>query len=182
MKFLDKFNLVLFSIIILIISLIFCIITFGWIDLDLINRVFDSIAENSTLNTTVLIISVFLIIASLKSTLFNSLIGNSDPTKDGILLENDNGKLLVSRDTIESLVNTVVKSFESTESSTTRAIVDNENNIIVSITLFVNEDAIIKDLSSKLQNDVKNAIKKSLDLEVKEVNIKIKNISTKKEI
>ena len=45
----------------------------------------------------------------------------------------------------------------------------------------VHPDAVIKDLSAKLQSNVKEAIKKSLDLDVTEVNIRVKNISTKKE-
>ena len=39
----------------------------------------------------------------------------------------------------------------------------------------------IKELSNKLQMNVKDTIKKSLDLEVTEVNIRIKNIATRKE-
>ena len=48
-------------------------------------------------------------------------------SREGILLENDNGKLLVSRDTIESLTNAVVKSFETAENTMTKVEVDNEN-------------------------------------------------------
>ena len=63
----------------------------------------------------------------------------------------------------------------------TKVDVDSESKIKIYITLFVNPEAVIKDLSSKLQKDVKDAIKKSLDLEVTEVNIRIKNITVKKE-
>ena len=56
------------------------------------------------------------------------------------------------------------------------------NNVSVYITLFVYPDAIIKDLTVSLQKDVKDAIKKSLDLDVKDVNVKIKNITPKKDV
>ena len=74
-----------------------------------------------------------------------------------------------------------MKSFDSAESVMTRVEVDDETNVRIYITLFVYPNAVIKDLTSKLQQDVKQTVKKSLDLEVKEVNISIKNISSKKE-
>lgn len=181
MKILDKFNLVLFSIIILIISLIICILTFGWLDLNLIIRgiyflVTDKLASNISLG-----VSIVLILLAIKSIFFNSFSKEKMESKEGILLENDNGKLLVSRDTIESLTNAVVRSFESAQNVMTKVEVDSESHIKIYITLFVYPDAVIKELSNKLQINVKDTIKKSLDLEVTEVNIRIKNITVKKE-
>ena len=46
----------------------------------------------------------------------------------------------------------------------------------------VSTDAVIKNLSSKLQTKIKEKVKNATDLEVKEVNIKIKNVAPKKEI
>ena len=46
----------------------------------------------------------------------------------------------------------------------------------------VKENAIIKELSTNLQSKIKDSIKKATDLEVKEVNIKVKNIEPVKEI
>ncbi|MDO5555843.1 MAG: alkaline shock response membrane anchor protein AmaP [Clostridia bacterium] len=181
MKFLDKFNLVLFSILILTISLIICLLSFGWLGFNLILQAISFLATNTIASNTLLVVSIILIILSIKSIFFNSSSKEEMKTKEGILLENDNGKLLVSKDTIESLTNTVVKSFESAESVMTKVEVDNESHIKIYITLFVYSDAIIKELSNKLQTNVKDTIKKSLDLDVTEVNIRVKNISVKKE-
>ena len=181
MKFLDKFNLVLFSIIILVISLIICLLLFGWLGLDLAVDGISFLVRNTVASNVSLGVSIILILLALKSIFFNSYSKEQMQNKDGILLENDNGKLLVSRDTIESLTNAVVKSFESAESVMTKVEVDNESHVKIYITLFVYPDAVIKELSSKLQTNVKETIKKSLDLDVTEVNIRIKNISVKKE-
>lgn len=181
MKFLDRFNLAIFSIIILAIALVICIVSFGWLNLSVIQSGIEYIINDSLANNIALGVSIVLIILALKSIFFNSYSKDKMQGKDGILMENENGKLLVSKDTIESLTNTVVKSFESAESVTTKVVVDEESHIKVFITLFVHPDAIIKDLSNKLQADVKNTIKKSTDLDVTEVNIRIKNISVKKE-
>lgn len=181
MKFLDKFNLITFSIIILVISLIVCLLSFGWLKLDLALDGVAFLVKNTIANNISLGISIILILLSIKSIFFNSFSKEEMQSKEGILLENDNGKLLVSRDTIESLTNTVVKSFESAETVMTKVEVDNESHVKIYITLFVYPDAVIKELSNKLQTNVKDTIKKSLDLDVTEVNIRIKNISAKKE-
>ncbi len=181
MKFLDRFNLVLFSILILLISLIICLLSFGWLSLDLVLDGIESLVTNVVANNISLGIAIVLILLAIKSIFFNSFSKEKMENKEGILLENDNGKLLVSKDTIESLTNAVVKSFESAESVMTKVDVDSESHVKIYITLFVYPDAIIKELSSKLQANVKETIKKSLDLDVTEVNIRIKNISVKKE-
>lgn len=181
MKIIDKFNLVLFSIIILILSLVICVLSFGWLDLYLATDGIVFLITDSIANKVLLGVSIVLILLAIKSIFFNSFSKEKMESKEGILLENDNGKLLVSRDTIESLTNAVVKSFDSAENVMTKVEVDSESHVKIYITLFVYPDAIIKELSNKLQTNVKDTIKKSLDLEVTEVNIRIKNISVKKE-
>lgn len=181
MKIIDKFNLVLFSIIILILSLVICVLSFGWLDLDLATDGISFLITDSVANKVSLGVAIVLILLAIKSIFFNSFSKEKMESKDGILLENDNGKLLVSRDTIESLTNAVVRSFESAENVMTKVEVDSESHVKIYITLFVYPDAVIKELSNKLQTNVKDTIKKSLDLEVTEVNIRIKNISVKKE-
>ena len=181
MKILDKIGLVLFSIIILVISLLLCIVISGWLDLEFVVDGLEYIVTNEIAGkVTVAILFVFILLA-LKCIFFNSDSKESSKTKEGILLENENGKLLVSKDTIESLTNSVVKNFETAETVMTKVDLDEENNVRIYITLSVHPDAIIKDLTNKLQNDVKTTVKRSLDLDVKAVNVRIKNINAKKE-
>ena len=180
MKGLDRFNLILFSIIILVLSILGCFLQFGWINIDLATDGISFLLENTVASNITLGLAIVLILLSVKSIFFNSYASESQG-KDGILLENDNDKLLVSRDTIESLTNTVIRSFDSAETIMTKVEVDEESHIKIYITLSVHPDAVIKDLSAKLQSNVKEAIKKSLDLDVTEVNIRVKNISVKKE-
>ena len=101
MKFLDKFNLVIFSIIILVLSLGICLLSFGWLDLNLVTNGINFIVKNTTANNISLVVAIILIILAIKSIFFNSYSKEDIKGKDGILLENENGKLLVSRDTLE---------------------------------------------------------------------------------
>lgn len=181
MKFFDRFNLAIFSVIILIISLLICLLSFGWLKLDLALEGITMLITNNLANNIAIGVSIVLILLAMKSIFFNSYSKEKVEGKDGIILENENGKLLVSKDTIESLTNTVVRSFDSVQNVATRVSINEQNNICIYITLFVNPDAIIKDLSNKLQADVKETTKKSIGLDVTEVNIKIKNITVKKE-
>ena len=181
MKVLDRIGLVLFSIIILVISLVLCITISGWLDLEFVIDGLEYIVTDAVSAKIVVGISIVLIILALKCIFFNSEEENNLKAKEGILLENENGKLLVSKDTIESLTNSVVKNFETAETVMTKVDLDEENNVKIYLTLSVHPDAIIKDLTTKLQNDIKAAVKRSLDLDVKEVNVRIKNINVKKE-
>ena len=96
----------------------------------------------------------------------------------GVLLQNDNGKLLISKDTIENLVNGVAKSFDNTQSVTTRVIINSENELIIFVTLMVLPNTIINELSMNLQNRIKEVVKNVANLDVKSIDIKIKNITT----
>lgn len=106
----------------------------------------------------------------------------SDYYKNDILLKNEEGKLIITKVTIENLVNNVIKGFESAQEVTTKVKFDKENNVIINISLLAKEQANMKELSNNIQVKVKEAIKKASDLDVKEINVKVKNIETAKNI
>lgn len=182
MKVLDKIGLIIFSTIVLLGGLAIVLTISGWLDLNLVINGLEYIVTEDIVSKIIFGISIVLILLALKCIFFNSDVKGTSSLKDGILLENDNGKLLVSKDTIESLTNAVVKNFETAQNVMTKVELDEENNVSIFITLFVYPDAVIKDLTIALQKDIKETIKKSLDLDVKDINVRIKNIATKKEI
>lgn len=181
MRFLDRLALAIFSIIIFVLSVLLCLLSFGWIDIELITNLIAFITTGDIQARVTIGVCIVLILLALKCIFFESESSEDIQTKEGILLENDNGKLLVSRDTLENLATSVVKSFEDTENVVSKVILDKNNNLLVFVTLFVHSDAIIKDLSNNLQAKIKQAVKDSLGLDVKEVNIKIRNIAEKKQ-
>ena len=179
MKVLDRINLVIFSIIILALSLVTCVIIAGWLNLEIVYDLVNEILFNSIGRGITLGLAVLLAIMAIKSIFLNSYA--KEKSKEGILLENENGKLLVSKDTIENIATVVIKNYPSVENSSTKVDVDSENKISLFISLSVYQEAIIKDLAAKMQTDIKEAVKRSLDIEIKEVNIRVKNINQKKE-
>ncbi len=176
MKILDRIGLALFSSLMLIISIIVCLMIFGWLSVDLVHELVVMAINDSVSSNIMLGLSIAFILLAIKCIFFDSSSKQEMDYKNGILLENSDGKLLITKDTIENLVNSVVKGFDSAENVTTRVELDNENNVTVFVNLSVKENAIIKELSTNLQTKIKTTIKKTSDLEVKEVNIKVKDI------
>ena len=93
-------------------------------------------------------------------------------------LENESGKLLISKDTIENLVNGVAKGFENTQSVSSRVAVGNDNGLYITVTLMVLPNTVINELSMNLQTRIKEVVKKVTDLEVKSIDVRIRNITT----
>lgn len=178
MKILDKISLIVFSNLILIASIIMCLLIFGWLDVESVYLVM-KLALNDNLTTNIiLVLSIIFIVLAIKSIFFTSEDKKINGIKDGILLKNDDGQLVISKITLEELVNNVVRGFDSAQDVNSKIILDEEKKLIVYVTLSVKENAIIKELSTNLQTKIKNAIKKTSDLEVKEVNISIKELQS----
>lgn len=180
MKLIEKIILVIYSIVILILSAVFCLLIFRWIDANYVNDFVLKVLNNSILSSIFLAICVTFILMSIKCIFFLSK--KSDYYKDNILLKNEEGKLVITKATIENLANNTIKGFESAQEVTTKVKFDKENNIVIYVSLLVKEQANMKELSNNMQKKIKEVIKKASDLDVKEVNIKIKNIETVKNI
>ena len=174
MKTIEKIALVLFSTLVLIISIIFCLLIWGWIDVEFFKQLVVSVINDSTSSNIVLGLSIRCIFFSGKKE------QQSYENKNGILLQNLDGKLFITKETIENLVNRIVKGFSNAENVTTKVELDKENFVRVYVELDVGEKAVIKELSTNLQTKIKENVKNSTDLEVKEVNIKVKNIGEEK--
>ncbi len=182
MKVLDKIILVIFSIMILIISIIMALLIFGVINFTTIATLYAKILADSTVINITLAILAVCIILSIKAIFFGGSSNQEDGIKgEGILLENESGKLLISKDTIENLVNGVAKGFENTQSVMTKVMVDNDNTLKVFVTLMVLPNTVINELSVNLQKRIKEVVKNVTDLDIKSIDIKIKNITTPEE-
>ncbi len=181
MKFLDKVGLVLFSFIVLVIAMLVCFLVFGWISVDNVSYVLNTILNSPLFTNIALGVSVVLILLAVKCIYFAPSSSSKSEMGDGVLLENEKGKLLISKETIENLVNGVAKGFESTQNVKTEVILDKENHLNVDVTLYVMPNAVIQELSSNLQSRIKEVIKTMTDLEVSKVNIKVKNIVVAKQ-
>lgn len=181
MKFLEKVTLIIYSNIMLILSIILCLLVFGWLDMEFMGNIIKGFIVGDLSGKIILGVSVVFILLSIKCIFFDSSSKEKIKEKQGVILENEAGKLMISKETIENLVNSVALNFQSAEDVTTRVELDRENNVRVYVNLIISSNAIIKDLSSNLQAKIKEKIKRATDLEVKEVNITVKKVAQKEE-
>ena len=176
MKVLDRIALVVFSVMMLIIAILVNITIFGWINSTTLYMLITHMIADDTTCKILLGINIIFIVLAIKAIFFESGDKDSKNYNDGILLENDDGKLLITKETITSMVDVVVSGFASVKSSQSKVVLDNENNLSIILTIETTSDTIIKELSNNLQIRIKEKIKESLDLDVKNIDIRVKNI------
>lgn len=178
MKIFDRLALKIFSLIIFTIAIGIILVLTGFVSLGQIITDFVNFANGEYGTRILLGISGVLILIAIKGLFFTSKPNSKG--KEGVILENDNGKLVISKESLENLIASVTKEIPGAETVSSRTIVDKNKNLIVYVTALVSKDVMIKDVSNELQNKVKEAMRRTADLEVKEVNIRIKNITSKK--
>ena len=181
MKFIEKVTLIIYSNIILILSVIACLLVFGWIDIDVVQNLVKDLILYGTSSKIILGASIVFILLSLRCIFFDPTSKQDLKDKQGILLANDNGKLMISKETIEDLVQAVTKQYKMAKEVTSRVELDKENNVNIFVNLVVGSDTVIKDLSADLQDKIKTKVKETTDLEVKEVNITVKKAVQEKQ-
>ena len=181
MKIIEKITLIIYSNLILIMSVIACLLIFRWIDVDIVMSLLKTLILSDVSSKVILAVSLIFILLSIRCIFFDPTSKKEIKDKQGVLLANENGKLMISKETIESLVEVVTKEYKMAKDVTSRVELDKDNNINIFINLIVSSDAIIKDLSVELQNKIKNKVKETTDLEVKEVNINIKKAIQEKQ-
>lgn len=176
MKFIDKMILCVFSVIMLLISVFLCFLIFGWVDVTNAYVLLTKILADRTSCNVLLGLNVVFILFAIKGIFFESRTEEEKDSGKGILLENNDGKLLITKETLTSIVNSVVSGFESVKDQQSKIILDENGDLSILLTIEVSDNAIIKELSNNIQIRVKDAIKKSLDVEVKSLDIKVKNM------
>ncbi|MBR3152011.1 MAG: alkaline shock response membrane anchor protein AmaP [Clostridia bacterium] len=169
MKFLDRINLKVFSVIIIIVSLITILFSLDIID----NLEFFDFLKEDTVKYISLVISVTLILAGIKSLFITD---RKEDISNGVLLENSNGKLYITKESIISMIEVEAKSYKEILNQNVKIGFNEEKDLFVEMELVVEKDTNVKELSTKLQNSIKTSVKKSSDIDVKNIDIKIKNI------
>lgn len=178
MKLLDRLILKIFSLIVFVLAGAVLLIMTGILPLNsVVQQLVIWLDQENVLRGIIAIVTI-LILFAIKGIFFTGK--KEDSSKEGIILENVSGKLIISKESLENLIASVVKEINGAEAVSSKTILDRDKNLIVYVTAIVNKDVMIKDVSNELQQKIKEAMKRTADLEVKEVNIRIKNITTKK--
>ncbi len=171
MKFVEKFSLIVFSIIVILLSVFTVLVGTEVIPAE---DIAEFLSENIIATICVAIIFVLWSIA-------NIFFRNSGKdNSNGVLLENENGSLMITRDSICNLADSILRKNDDIKEAIVKIDFDFNKDIIVNINATVKDTTIIKEISTKVQEDIKKLIKKATDIDVREVNIKIKNVDQEK--
>ena len=180
MKFLERFALVIYSYIIILLSIIVSLLVFNWIEIDKISEILRILVTGAVSSKILLGLSVFFILLSIKCIFFDDRSKQKAKEVQGILLKNENGQLMISKESIENIVKNTVDGFENIQECNTRIDVNSENQLRITLFLTVNDNVVIKELASNLQTKIKEEVKKVSDLDVQEVNVKVMGLQENK--
>ncbi len=178
MKFLEKLALILFSLIMSVISIGLILIMLDVIQISVITKTISLILKDDFSIKLTVGVAVVTLLLALKCIFFGS--EPEDDGRNGVTLENGAGKLVISKESLENIIANIVKEVQGIEAISSRTILDKNNNLVVYVTTLVSKDMMIKDVSAQIQDKIKEALSKTADLEVRQVNVKVKNITNKK--
>ena len=175
MKFLEKLGLVLFSFIVLVISIMLILIGVGLVDVSIFSILIAKMVAHSTAVKIMYGVCAVFILIALRCLFFGSS-SSSNPELDGILMENEDGKLLITYDTLETLVDGVINNVDDILAASPDITITEDNEVYISILIDVKQHTVIKLVTSKLQQDIKTTIKDATDIEVKRVDIQVREV------
>lgn len=172
-KFLEKFALTVYSYIVLVLAVIMCLLVFNWIDIGTVTKTVTTnctrryFIKNNISNKC----NIYIIINKMYILWFRYRRKNKRITRN--IIKNENGQLLITKETLDNMIKSVVYKFDNIENCTPRISIDEQNEISITLQVVLKDDVIIKDLANRLQTKVKEEMKKTSDLDVKNVNIKL---------
>lgn len=180
MKFLERLALIIYSYIVLILAVVLSLLIFNWVDFDVVANMVKALVTNGFASKVTLVLNIVFMLLSVKCIFFDEKSKEKLKESQGILLKNENGELMISKESINNMVKNAVTGFDVVKECNTKIDVNSENQIIITLYLVVNENVVIKDLATNLQTKVKEEVKKISDLDVEEVNVKIMNLQANK--
>ena len=97
--------------------------------------------------------------------------------KGGVILPLKVGEVHISSQTFESIVTNVAKKYAGVKTAKVNIKIK-ETGINVDLFAYVLQDTVISDITSKLQQDIKETVLKQTTIAVETVNVKIKGVYT----
>ena len=176
MRLVDKVIYFIFS---AIVFAILGIVFMGILNIGIVLPIFKFVGDMPRFSFTqeqmtyIVIVGIILCFMAIKGMFFQARL---EENKDAIILENSSGKLVISRRTLENLVKDIANNVNGVENAIAKVMVEKDTDLAILIDIVVKEGSI-KDITKKLQEEVKMSIKKASDLNVAEVNVNIKNIN-----
>lgn len=176
MKLLDKLINFIFSLAMIIVSVVILLVMFNLTTTEFVNGVLNNYLWNNDYRMTVIISSIVVLLAGLKTTIFLS--DFKKKRKMPITVSTDNGNVQIAHETIESTAKAVAKNYEEVKDVNAKMVGKNKG-VEIYMTILVSQDTNIRALTRSIQDEVKNKIHETTGVLVLNTDIKVKNIVEK---
>ncbi len=174
MRYLDRLINFIFSLVILILSIVVIMVSTGFLPYAEVDGFITKTIFSEENNTITCIVAMLVFIASLKTTIFLSRAKNT--RKSAIMVDTNHGRIQIAQETIENTAKSASRNYEEVKDANVRMI-KAKKGIDIYMVLTVLQGTNIIELSAKVQDDVKKAVEGSTGVKVNNVDIKIRNIA-----
>lgn len=171
MKGFEKVLLMIFSVIIIALSVVLILTSTQMINLtDILKVISNWMIANKV---ACLVIGAVAALGGLIG-LFASP-DNGEDMKTGLAIKSEKGTVYITKDTFESIILSVARNFAELRNVRVELSVS-EVGVIANIYTMILPDTVVPTLTAKLQESIKSAVLKQTTVEIKEANIKIKGV------
>ena len=174
MRFLDKLISFIFTIFVIVIAVAILLVLTGFVNYPVIEGLLSGYVFNDAYKAIVLSSTILVLLAGLKVTVFSSSLART--SQKSIMVDTPHGKIQINQDTIENVAKNVINEYDAIKDVHTR-MTKAKNGINMYMMLSVYQNTNIKDVVTKVQNDVKEQIEETTSVIVRNVDVKIKNVS-----
>ena len=176
MKLVDRLINFIFSLAILVLSVVILLVAFNVIDSEYINGIINDYVWNENNKLIVIVVSAVVLLAGLKTTIFLSDFRKKK--KIPILVSSENGNIQIAGETIESTAKAVACSHDEVKDVNVK-MVNKNKGVDIYMSILVVQDTNIRTLTCKIQEEVKEKIHETTGVLVLNTDIKVKNIVEK---
>lgn len=176
MKFLDRLINFIFSLIMIIVSVVVLLVIFDFTSASYVNDIINTYVWNLEYRQIVIGVAIVVFLAGLKTTIFLS--DFKKKKKIPIMVRSDNGNVQIASETIESTAKAVAKNYEEVKEVNAK-MVNRTKGVEIYMSILVSQDTNIRALTREIQEEVKNKVHDTTGVFVLNTDIKVKNIVEK---
>ena len=172
MRFLDRLISFLFDVIVIVLALTVILVMTNVVSYNVVNGILTDYVFNMNYQVMIISIAVVVVLLGLKITVFSSVL--TSPAKRNIFVDTPHGKIQIAQENIEGIAKNVIKNYEQ-EKDVQARMTKARKGINMYMVLQVYHNTNIKDVVSRVQNDVKEQIVATTGVAVHNVDVKIKS-------
>ncbi len=175
-----RFILFFFSIAIVLIASLTMLVGFEFYSQYYINDLVDSIYNNTLYKISLVSVSVLFILVGLYI-FFRSMFSKKDVTEFSTN-STESGQIKISINTIENIAKNAIKKIEGIKESKILVKIDSDESVSFLITIIIDGEKPIPEISEEIQNNIKESIERITGLSVKRVHVVVSDVSSSNKV